>query len=710
MKTQINFNLLLTGLIGLSSFSAEAQSARVWARVSDHQSTPRVLDNGLIGSPNVAFANALNQAGVFGVSQALSNSKNEKLLEVYEFNCNCDPSTLESTLKSFPGVITAIERAPEYKTLYVPNDYTAAFSSNYALELIKAPQAWNITHSNASIIVGISDENLNPNHEELAGKLSYYDIHNTLPNEHGTAVAIIAAGKTDNLIGTSSIGFNSSIAFYQMSFNQLLAASYDGIDVINISWFSGCSFSQIEQDVINEVYGNGTFIVAAAGNGTTCGDASSMAYPASYHHVFSVTRIGSHDNHEEIPGDQFSTHQHNSAVDLSAPGYQVNITEAPDHYSLGSGSSYAAPFVTGTVALMLSVNPCLDNDEIEQVLKNSSNQIDPLNLPYAGMIGAGRLNANAAVSMAMATQGNMDVVTSVTHGCAGGTGAISISPALGQEPYAISWENGLTGSYNDTLNSGSYTIQVTDAHGCVVTTTATVNNSSPVIEGSIINNVTCNGGTNGEISFHITQGNPAYTIAWNNGSTSQTNSGLTSGTYDVTVTDINGCVATSQYVLTEPTALNTSVISTSDLGNNEGSIDLSVNGGTPGYTFEWSNGATSEDLTGLAAGFYDVIITDLNGCQTSTSVEILNESSANTNPLVDIMLNVYPNPSHGDVKISWKGMGAEMIVTSQTGIQIMRKKVYNTQVQEVFDLAAGVYILKLIGVNGSVAIKQFVIL
>ncbi|MFM7596710.1 MAG: S8 family peptidase, partial [Flavobacteriales bacterium] len=341
MKTKINLSILLTGLIGISSFTAEAQSTRIWARISDLQSTPRVLENGTIGSTNPSFANALNQAGVNEVHQALSNSKNEKLQGVYEFNCQCDYNTLETTLKNFPGVVAEIERAPEYKTLFVPNDYNATFGSNYALDLIKAQQAWDQTQSNAGIIVGISDENLNPFHEEIAGKLTYYDNQNTLPSEHGTAVAIIAAGKTDNQVGVSSIGFNSSIAFYEMNFNQLLAATYAGIDVINLSWFSGCSYSQFEQDVIDEVYANGTFIIAAAGNGTTCGDPSAMAYPASYNHVFSVTSIGEFDNHEEQIGDPHTTHQHNSRVDLSAPGYLVNISDSPVNYTVASGSSYA---------------------------------------------------------------------------------------------------------------------------------------------------------------------------------------------------------------------------------------------------------------------------------------------------------------------------------------------------------------------------------
>jgi hypothetical protein len=710
MKTKINLSILLTGLIGISSFTAEAQNSRIWARISDTQSTPRVLDNGSIGSTNPSFANALNQIGVSEVHQALSNSKNEKLQGVYEFNCACDVSTLENTLRNFPGVIAEIERAPEYKTLYVPNDYNAVFSTNYALDLIKAPQAWNQTQSNAGIIVGISDENLNPYHEELAGKITYYDYHNTLPAEHGTAVAIIAAGKTDNMVGVSSIGFNSSIAFYEMDFNQLLLATYAGIDVINVSWFSGCSFSQFEQDVIDEVYANGTFIVAAAGNGTTCGDPSALAFPASYNHVFSVTSIGEHDNHEENIGDPHTAHQHNSRVDLAAPGYMVNISDSPVNYTVASGSSYAAPFVTGTVALMLSVNPCIDNDEIEQILKASSVNIDALNPAYAGSIGAGRLNANAAVSMALATQSNMDAVTNVINACTEGNGSVTISPSNGQEPYQVNTSNGQAEFYFGDLTSGTYTYQITDAHGCVINTTATVNNGSPVIEQVTLTDVTCYGGSNGSINLTVNDGNPSYTYNWSNGFTTESNTTLGAGTYYVQITDANGCTTSGTYVINEPEAVEINPIVSADFGNNDGSIDLNVSGGTPGYSYEWSNGQTTEDVFGLAAGTYSVITTDANGCATSTFVEVANESTAELSSLGLIALNVYPNPTNADAKVQWKGNVTKVIVAEQTGRIVMAKPVTNFNSMLIQNLEAGLYIITVKGPNGLSATKQLVVL
>ena len=712
MKTSINLSILLTSLFGLTHLTAEAQySTKLWARVSDSSSTPRILDNGTIGSNNIDFATALNTRGVYQVSQALSHSRIPKLQAVYEFNCNCSSDELETTLRNFPNVISEIERAPVYKTLYTPNDYNAVFSSNYALELIKAPQAWNLTQSNSSIIIGISDENLNPNHEELVGKLIHYDMHNTQATEHGTAVAIIAAGNTDNHVGMSSIGFNSSIAFYQMSFDELLAASYAGVDILNISWFSGCTFSQIEQDIINEVYSNGTFIIAAAGNGSTCGNASAMAYPASYQRVFSVTSIGAQDNHEEIVGDGTSTHQHNTEVDLCAPGYKINISDNPNHYFTGSGSSYAAPYVSGTVALMLSVNHCLDNQEIENILKNSSNNIDVMNQHYIGSIGAGRLNANAAVSMALHFQNNMSVITSVENGCTEGSGAISVITNNGQTPYSITWNNGMTGDFNANLNNGFYTFQVVDAHGCVGNATASINSSSPVIENSGSSNVTCNGETNGSIFLTVSEGNPDYIYQWSNGGTSQSINQLTSGTYFVQVTDQNGCFDYTSFEITEPLPLILSTNIIPDLGNNDGAINLNIMGGTPNYSFQWSNGSTSEDLTGLNAGVYDLLVTDFNGCTITISAEVLYEGTAN-NPssLNDISLSIYPNPTTGDVKISWNGDVSKLTVTEQSGRVVMNRSAQNGEIVEMLNLDAGLYILTIQSSNGSTATKQLVVL
>lgn len=710
MKKQNNFGILLAGMLGLSAFGAKAQYNSVWARIYDDVQIPTALPNGTIAAANGSFASALSQVGVNGIVQALPNSKNEQLLNVFSFQCTCDESALTQTLRNFPSIVAEIERAPEYHTLYIPNDYHAAFSSNYALDLIKAPQAWDLSHSSSAFVVGISDENLNPTHEELAGKITYYDSNNSLSPDHGTAVASLAAGNTENFVGNSSIGFNSSIAFYKMDFNELLVATYAGIDVINISWFSGCTPSSFEQAVINEVYSNGTFIIAAAGNGTTCGDAGALTYPAAYDRVFAVTSIGDQDNHEAIIGDPSTAHQHNGRVDLSAPGFDINIPLDATHYGTASGSSLAAPFVTGTVALMLSVNPCLSNNQIEAILKNTAQDIDAVNPSYAGLLGAGRLNAFDAVQAALQAPNTLDLTIHTHNGCVEGEGSIALSPSNGQEPYQYIWSNGATGVNNTGLNSGNYSVTLIDAHGCTLSQNIVIHNSTPVIDNSIVHNVICNGGENGSINVTVAQGNPTYTYAWNNGATGSTVSNLTAGNYQVTVTDINGCSTFGHFYVTEPQAMEISADIDADFGNNEGKIKLTVNGGTPGYSFEWSNGATTQNIGDLEAGIYTVTVTDANGCVTEMDFVVENETTANTNSLMDVSLNLSPNPSDGDVRIKWKGAASQLIIVNQMGSVILTKKIFNIQTTEVLNLPSGLYSVQVIGVNGSTASRQLVII
>ena len=177
-----------------------------------------------------------------------------------------------------------------------------------------------------------------------------------------------------------------------------------------------------------------------------------------------------------------------------------------------------------------------------------------------------------------------------------------------------SWATAGSTSASD-LTSGTYTYQITDAHGCIVTTTATVNNGTPAIENFYTNNVSCNGGTNGSVSLVVNNGNPSYTYNWSNGATTESLTELTAGTYTVEITDANGCITNGSYDITEPTAIDLNPTPTADLGNNDGSIDLNITGGTPGYTFEWSNGASNvTELTNLSAGMYIYKVIDQNNC------------------------------------------------------------------------------------------------
>lgn len=336
----------------------------------------------------------------FVITSAFSYSRNPELLKVYEISCICDEVELYSSLHKVPG-LSGIEYAPKYETLAIPNDYTnTTVTNNWPLTLIGAPFAWDYTTGNSSVIIAISDQNFHTNHEELINKYIYYDSTNTAPRTHGTAVAALTAGNTNNSVGMSSIGYNSTLSLHRMNYNDALSASYAGAKVLNLSWTSGCYYNSYAQAVIDEIYNNGTFIVAAAGNGSTCGGANNLVYPAAYNHVFAVTSVGVDDNIEKFNGHPNTRHQTNSSVDICAPGFNVPLTIAPGVYLTGNGTSFAAPYVSGTIGLMIAANPQLTNSEIDSILRLTAVNIDDINPLYVGRIGSGRLNAADAVRIA----------------------------------------------------------------------------------------------------------------------------------------------------------------------------------------------------------------------------------------------------------------------------------------------------------------------
>jgi hypothetical protein len=497
-----------------------------------------------------------------------------------------------------------------------------------------------------------------------------------------------------------------------MSFNEILVATYAGMDIINLSWTAGCFYNQYIQDVINEAYNNGSFIIAAAGNGNTCGGAEQLVYPAALANVFSVTSIGANDNHEKIAGDPLSTHQHNATVDLSAPGYDVAISAAPGWYLTSSGTSFAAPLISGIVALMLDVNPCLSNVDIEYILKNSSINIDSLNPNYAGKIGAGRVDAKAAVLMASnfittPIQTNAEI----TGTCTGNSGSISINPTGGQGPFTVQWSNNYVGLMQDSLTIGVYGINITDARGCMIDTTIQITTNAPTLISSTQTNVSCFGLANGAIDVTIIQGVPSYLFEWNNGATTEDLSNLNPGTYELSVRDGNGCFTDFTYTISEPSAIALFATATSADISNNGTIDLSISGGTPAYSIQWNNNETTEDLTNLAPGLYTVTVTDANGCQAATSGEVIFENTNTVSELENNDWTIFPNPSNNDATIKWNNNKVdEIFITDSNGKMISKKSVLDLNEFQVENLESGIYFVNLFIQNEKIASKKLIVL
>lgn len=624
--------------------------------------------------------------------QALPASRKLELQKVYEISAEADFQSFEKAFNRLGEGFYALERGPDYQVLYNPNDFAQPGVNDYALSLINAPQAWDLTHGDDSVIIAISDQNYNILHPDLEGKYVHYDANNNLTTTHGTAVAITAAGKTDNAHGLSSIGFNVSLALYKMNYNEILAASYAGCDVINVSWSSGCFYSQIEQDIIDEVAANGSFIVASAGNGFTCGSPDALVYPAAYRNVFSVSSVGDVNNHEQWIGDPTSTHQHNDSVDLCAPGYGVAISPAPNWFIQSSGTSFAAAYVSGTAALMLSVNKCLSNQSIATILKNTSFPLDALNPNYAGKLGAGRLDAYQAVLAALNTFDPLQPTFTFNDGCVAADAAAVLMIQGAQAPYQVTWSNNYSGLNNSGLVTGSYTAQIIDAHGCRLDTTVFVNDVVPPTYDTVVSHPTCAEDNNGSLQLIFTNGTQT-SVLWSNSATSHQLSGLGSGSYNVDIHFGNNCTVTETFTLVAPPALQVGGLVTQETVMGNGAIDVTVTGGVIPYIYIWSPNGQNEDLSNVGAGIYDLTVQDANGCSTTAQFEVLNQINAEiTENQDEWTVSLYPNPNGGAFHLVLPShLEFSIGVFDAQGRMVVENKA-SGHVQMNLDLAPGKYL------------------
>ncbi|MCW3071298.1 MAG: C-terminal target protein [Bacteroidetes bacterium] len=215
--------------------------------------------------------------------------------------------------------------------------------------------------------------------------------------------------------------------------------------------------------------------------------------------------------------------------------------------------------------------------------------------------------------------------------CFGGSnGAINLTPSGGTPGYTFNWGGGVTTEDRTALAAGTYTCFITDANACAATVTAIVTQPTPVSGTKVVTSVACFGGSNGAINFTPSGGTPGYTFNWGGGITTEDRTGLAVGNYTVITTDANSCTGSLIVTVTQPSAPvsgTTVVTNVSCFGGSNGAINLTPSGGTPGYTFNWGGGVTTEDRTGLAAGTYTVITTDANGCTGAVIVTVTQPSA-----------------------------------------------------------------------------------
>jgi hypothetical protein len=231
---------------------------------------------------------------------------------------------------------------------------------------------------------------------------------------------------------------------------------------------------------------------------------------------------------------------------------------------------------------------------------------------------------------------------------------------------------------------------------------------------SVVVDASCNGDSNGEIDLSVSGGTPSYTYSWTDGgafsSTDEDLTGLSAGTYEVTITDDNNCVSVHTVTVNEPTTLSASATTTDETMGNDGTIDLTVTGGTAPYTFSWTDGgafsSTDEDLTGLSAGTYEVTITDDNGC--TTTIQVVVSSVVGITELAVGKFEVYPNPSNSIINIEVSSNGILEMYNANGQLISSERIVAGKVVRDVNLLATGVYTIRFVTEQG-VAVKRLVV-
>jgi gliding motility-associated-like protein len=277
------------------------------------------------------------------------------------------------------------------------------------------------------------------------------------------------------------------------------------------------------------------------------------------------------------------------------------------------------------------------------------------------------------------------------------TGEIDLTINGGTLPYTYSWSSGQTTEDLTGLLAGNYTYNVLDANGCPISGSETVlQPAAPLTVTHIIQDVACFGESNGGIDLTVNGGTAPYAYEWINSTfqlsaTSQDLVNFPADTYAYVVTDENGCTFSDTLTINEPPLLETSLVGTNILcfGGNNGAIDLSVTGGVPAYAYLWNTGAVTQDLNGLVAGFYQVTVTDQNGCVAEDSI-VLTQPADSLSFIVEVTDVLCKDGTDGAIELEVAGGTLPYNYTWSNG----------ATVSQIENLTAGFYEFLVTDANG----------
>ncbi len=370
---------------------------------------------------------------------------------------------------------------------------------------------------------------------------------------------------------------------------------------------------------------------------------------------------------------------------VCAGSYTVTITDANGCTATGSATVTEPAALSGSASSTdASCNGSCDGS----VSATASGGTAPYTYSWTGGLGGGGTHNNVCTGSYTVTITDANGCTATASATVNEPTALSASAAStdatcngvcdgsvtgtatgGTAPYAYNWSGGLGGgaSHNNVC-AGTYTLTVTDVNGCTATANVTVSEPAGMTLTTSGTDATC-GNADGEACVTVSGGNPPYTYLWSpGGATTACASNIAAGSYTVTVTDANGCTDQATVNVSNIGGPSVTGTTTDEIFGNDGSVDITVTGGTSPYTYLWSpGGATTEDISGLQTGSYSVTVTDANGCSTSETFFVGTQVGISSNN-IDEVINVYPNPTSGMLTVEF----------SATDLKDVRVDVYNT--------------------------------
>ncbi len=566
-------------------------------------------------------------------------------------------ATTEDVSSLLPGnysvTVTAANGCTQSATLNVPNN-----ASTFSLAAAPAPQTDCATNN------GAIDLNVTP-----AGAYTYLwsntattqDLNGLPPGTY--TVSVTESGSCTATASYFVIDQRSNPIASQAVVPELCGQADGSIDLgvmggttpYNYSWNSG----QSSQDLINIAAGSYTVTVTDVNN---CTVTISATVPGN---SIAFALAG-------LPAANSSCIQNNGAIDLTVnpapPGYTFNWSggQTTEDISALPAGTYtvtvsAGGTCTNTAAFNVASNvptPLLVQNVAAATCGASNGGIDltvsgsPAPYQYfwsnaattEDLTGVASNTYSVTVTAAngCTTTGNFTVpensfspaiasVLTAASSCAVSNGAIdlTINPPL---VYTFAWSNAATTEDQSNLAAGTYTVTVSAGGGCTSTAVLMVPSNIPLPSlSNAIAAATC-GQASGSIDLTVTGSVAPYQFFWSNAATTEDLANTASGTFTVTVTAANGCSTVANFTIPENVispVINGTPTPDNSCTVNNGAIDLTV-GPATGYTFLWSNAASTEDLVNLAAGTYTVTVNGGGACTGTASFVVASNAPSPT--------------------------------------------------------------------------------